>query len=61
VLDVFHRLPPSTLERAEGLEQLRLLEEGIPIRVLETVEPTVGVDTEEDLRAVEAVLARRGR
>jgi 3-deoxy-manno-octulosonate cytidylyltransferase (CMP-KDO synthetase) len=61
VLDVFHRLPPSTLERAEGLEQLRLLEEGIPIRVLETAAPTVGVDTEEDLRAVEAVLARRGR
>ena len=61
VLDVFHRLPPSTLERAEGLEQLRLLEEGIPIRVLETAEPTVGVDTEEDLRAVEALLARRGR
>ena len=61
VLDVFHRLPPSTLERAEGLEQLRLLEEGIAIRVLETAEPTIGVDTEEDLRAVEAVLARRGR
>ena len=61
VLEVFHRLPPSTLEQAEGLEQLRLLEEGIPIRVLETTEPTVGVDTEEDLRAVEAVLARRGR
>ena len=59
VLDVFHRLPPSTLERAEGLEQLRLLEDGIPIRVLETAEPTVGVDTEEDLRAVEAVLAAR--
>ena len=61
VLDVFHRLPPSALERAEGLEQLRLLEEGIAIRVLETAEPTIGVDTEEDLRAVEAVLARRGR
>ncbi len=61
VLDVFHRLPPSPLELAEGLEQLRLLEEGIAIRVLETVEPTIGVDTEEDLRAVEAVLARRGR
>jgi CMP-2-keto-3-deoxyoctulosonic acid synthetase len=29
--------------------------------VLETAEPTVGVDTEEDLHAVEAVLARRGR
>ena len=53
-------LRSSTLERAEGLEQLRLLEEGIPIRVLETTEPTVGVDTEDDLRAVEAVLARRG-
>jgi 3-deoxy-manno-octulosonate cytidylyltransferase (CMP-KDO synthetase) len=59
VLEVFHRLPPSPLERAEGLEQLRLLEEGIAIRVLETTEPTVGVDTEEDLQAVEAILARR--
>jgi 3-deoxy-manno-octulosonate cytidylyltransferase (CMP-KDO synthetase) len=59
VLEVFHRLPPSPLERAEGLEQLRLLEEGIAIRVLETAEPTVGVDTEEDLQAVEAILARR--
>lgn len=61
VLDVFHRLPPSPLELAEGLEQLRLLEEGVAIRVLETTEPTIGVDTEADLHAVEAVLARRGR
>jgi 3-deoxy-manno-octulosonate cytidylyltransferase (CMP-KDO synthetase) len=61
VLDVFHRLPPSPLERAEGLEQLRLLEEGVAIRVLETAEPTIGVDTEEDLRTVDAILARRGR
>ena len=61
VLEVFHRLPPSPLERAEGLEQLRLLEEGIAIRVLETTEPTIGVDTEDDLRAVEAALARRHR
>jgi len=61
VLEVFHRLPPSVLEQAEGLEQLRLLEEGIAIRVLETDEPTIGVDTEEDLRAVEAVLTRRDR
>jgi CMP-2-keto-3-deoxyoctulosonic acid synthetase len=29
--------------------------------VLETTEPTVGVDTEEDLRAVEALLRRHGR
>ena len=60
-LEAFHRLAPSTLERAERLEQLRLLEEGIPIRVIETDEPTIGVDTEEDLRAVETVLLSRGR
>ncbi len=55
-LETFHRLPPSSLEVAEQLEQLRLLEAGIPIRVLETDEQTIGVDTEDDLRAVEAVL-----
>jgi 3-deoxy-manno-octulosonate cytidylyltransferase (CMP-KDO synthetase) len=60
-LETFHRLPPSPLEQAEQLEQLRLLEAGIPIRVLETTEPTIGVDTEEDLRAVEALLGPRGR
>jgi 3-deoxy-manno-octulosonate cytidylyltransferase (CMP-KDO synthetase) len=58
-LDRFHRLPPSPLERAERLEQLRFLESGIPIVVEETEEPTVGVDTEEDLRAVEAILTSR--
>lgn len=56
-LETFHRLPPSTLERTEGLEQLRFLEHGVPITVVETTEPTIGVDTEEDFRAVEARLA----
>jgi 3-deoxy-manno-octulosonate cytidylyltransferase (CMP-KDO synthetase) len=60
-LEAFHRLPPSSLEQAEKLEQLRFLEAGIPIRVVETSEPTVGVDTEEDLRAVEAIVASGGR
>jgi 3-deoxy-manno-octulosonate cytidylyltransferase (CMP-KDO synthetase) len=60
-LESFHRLPPSPLELAEQLEQLRLLEAGIPIRVIETSEPTIGVDTEDDLRAVEALLLSRGR
>jgi 3-deoxy-manno-octulosonate cytidylyltransferase (CMP-KDO synthetase) len=58
-LDTFHRLPPSTLERTEGLEQLRFLEHGIPITVRETTEATIGIDTEEDFRAAEARLAAR--
>src|SRR2546425_131149 len=58
-LDAFHRLPPSVLERTEGLEQLRFLEHGIPITVMETTEATIGVDTEEDLRAAEARLTER--
>lgn len=56
-LETFHRLRPSPLERAEGLEQLRFLEHGVPIVVMETDEPTIGVDTEDDLIAVEAWLA----
>jgi 3-deoxy-manno-octulosonate cytidylyltransferase (CMP-KDO synthetase) len=60
-LEAFHRLPPSRLERTENLEQLRFLENGIPITVVETTEPTVGVDTEDDLRAVEKLLAARAR
>jgi 3-deoxy-manno-octulosonate cytidylyltransferase (CMP-KDO synthetase) len=59
VLETFHALPPSPLERTEQLEQLRLLEHGIPIRVLETDEGTIGVDTEDDLQAVEALLEAR--
>ncbi len=55
-LNAFHRLGPSPLERAERLEQLRFLENGIPIQVVETTEPTIGVDTEADLRAVESYL-----
>jgi 3-deoxy-manno-octulosonate cytidylyltransferase (CMP-KDO synthetase) len=59
VLEMYHSLPASALERAEQLEQLRLLEHGVPIRVLETREATIGVDTEEDLKAVAALVASR--
>ena len=55
-LEAFHRLAPSPLSTAEDLEQLRLLEHGLGIIVTETDEPTIGVDTEEDLRAVTARL-----
>ena len=60
-LDAFHALPPSPLELTEKLEQLRFLEHGIRIRVVETDEPTIGVDTEADVRAVEAWLANPPR
>jgi 3-deoxy-manno-octulosonate cytidylyltransferase (CMP-KDO synthetase) len=55
-LDRFCALPESSLERAERLEQLRFLENGVPIHVAETPHDTVGVDTEEDLRRVELLL-----
>jgi 3-deoxy-manno-octulosonate cytidylyltransferase (CMP-KDO synthetase) len=58
-LDRFCALPESTLERSERLEQLRFLENGIPIHVAETPYDTVGVDTEEDLRRVEEILRHR--
>jgi 3-deoxy-manno-octulosonate cytidylyltransferase (CMP-KDO synthetase) len=58
-LDLFARSPESTLERTERLEQLRFLENGIPIYVGETPYDTVGVDTEADLRRVEEILQSR--
>lgn len=57
-LDKFMSLPESSLERAERLEQLRFLENGIPIYVAETQYDSVGVDTEEDFARVEKTLLR---
>ncbi len=54
-LALFHRLPQSTLELAEKLEQLRFLENGVGIIVAETPHDTVGVDTEADLQRVIAL------
>jgi len=48
----YSALPPGPLEDAEKLEQLRALENGIPIRVAETSYETIGVDTPQDLQAV---------
>lgn len=58
-LDRFVALPESSLECSERLEQLRFLENGIPIHVAQTAYDTVGVDTEEDLRRVEDILRDR--
>jgi 3-deoxy-manno-octulosonate cytidylyltransferase (CMP-KDO synthetase) len=58
-LDRFVKLPESSLEKSERLEQLRFLENGIPIFVGETPYDSVGVDTEEDLQRVIEVLRKR--
>ncbi|PKN36557.1 MAG: 3-deoxy-manno-octulosonate cytidylyltransferase [Deltaproteobacteria bacterium HGW-Deltaproteobacteria-2] len=51
-LSVFSKLPVSSLETFEGLEQLRALQNGYKIKVLETQHDTIGVDTPEDLENV---------
>lgn len=58
-LRAFARLEPTPLEQAESLEQLRLLQNGFTIRVLETGQPQIGVDSPEDVARVEDALARQ--
>jgi len=55
-LERFVGWPESFLERTERLEQLRFLENGVSIYVGETPYDSIGVDTEEDLNRVEAIL-----
>lgn len=59
-LDAFCTWPESEMERNERLEQLRFLDHGVDIHVAETPYDTVGVDTEDDLKRVEAILRGRG-
>jgi 3-deoxy-manno-octulosonate cytidylyltransferase (CMP-KDO synthetase) len=49
-------LPPGKLEQAESLEQLRALENGYRIRVLQAAKPSIGVDTPEDLERVSRLI-----
>lgn len=48
--------PQTKLEKWEMLEQLRALEHGAKIKVVESVGRSIGVDTEQDLAAVEKIL-----
>lgn len=52
----FTKMLPSRLEQIEMLEQLRALENGAKIKVVEVVEASIGVDTGEDLERVRSML-----
>ena len=52
------KLPQSSLEKAESLEQLRALENGYKIKVVKTKYDGIGVDTKEDLEKVIQQIAR---
>lgn len=56
----FVRWPTSGLEAVEKLEQLRALENGVPITVVRVQDEGIGVDTPEDVARVEPLLRRRG-
>ena len=60
VLRALASLAPSPLERAESLEQLRALQNGFKIRLLQTSKPHLGVDRPEDVLRVEQELAKHG-
>ena len=57
VLLEFTRWPPTQLEQIEALEQLRALEHGVRIKVIEACSTSIGVDTLVDLQRVEAELS----
>ena len=56
ILEKFVVLNPSHLETIEKLEQLRLLENGIPIHVVVTDHRSIGVDRPEDIKTVSKIL-----
>ncbi|MDO8603312.1 MAG: 3-deoxy-manno-octulosonate cytidylyltransferase [Candidatus Omnitrophota bacterium] len=59
-LFTFKSLPQSRLEKTEKLEQLRVLENGYKIKVIETKFDTIGIDTPEDLeRAIEIIKGKK--
>lgn len=59
-LEQFVELAPSRYELTEKLEQLRLLEAGIKIRMIKVSGAAVGVDTPEDVALVEGLLREKG-
>lgn len=60
-LFIYKNLAPSKLEKLEKLEQLRILENGYSIHVVETKHETIGVDTYEDLEKVRQFFAQKDK
>jgi 3-deoxy-manno-octulosonate cytidylyltransferase (CMP-KDO synthetase) len=60
-LEKFNRLPVGRLEVAEKLEQLRALENGFKIKVVETASDSIEVDTPEDIKRVEDLIKRSSK
>ena len=58
-LKSFINLPASPLETREKLEQLRFLESGIDIKVIQSQYQSVGVDVPEDVEKIERILDGR--
>lgn len=54
-------LEPSRLEKTENLEQLRALEHGYRIKMIETQSPTLSVDTPNDIIKLEEFLKKRSQ
>ncbi|MFG2651246.1 3-deoxy-manno-octulosonate cytidylyltransferase [Streptomyces sp. NPDC048436] len=58
-LESFRRLPQGLLERAEGIEMLRLIEHGHRVQMLPVSDNGIAVDTREDLARAAAMLSDR--
>jgi 3-deoxy-manno-octulosonate cytidylyltransferase (CMP-KDO synthetase) len=57
-LFTYKNMASSSLERTEKLEQLRILEDGYKIKLIETKYDTIGVDTPDDLEKVKEYLKK---
>lgn len=58
-VEFFIKLPKSALENMEKLEQLRFLENGVGIKVIQSRYPALGVDVPEDVRRIECMLLKQ--
>jgi len=55
----YRKMSVSLLEKSENLEQLRILENGIPIKTIETQDPTLSINVPEDITEVEKLMNQK--